>query len=137
MSDVDESSWTKSGVTVIEKNNLDITALDDGLKFNHAIFYTGTESVSGVTATYADDVTSKFIVPTLTKNYEDNGIFHGDVKVALMSLPTYVVGNSLQLNYSRYYNDYRYLTSIYFPEDHLVKEKVRIFHFNLGFKNYY
>ena len=124
LEDVDESSWTKSGVTVIEKNQLDITALDDGLKFNHAIFYTGTESVSGVTATYADDETSKFIVPTLTKNYEDNGIFHSDVKVALMSLPTYVVGNSLQLNYSRYYNDYRYLTSIYFPEDHLVKEKV-------------
>lgn len=127
LEDIETPTWPKSGVTVVEKNQVDITALDDNMRYQHAIFFNGAEGISGVTATYAGEDNTQFIVPTVVRNYEDNGIFHGDVKVALMALPTYVVGNSVQLNYSRYFNDYRYLTSVYLPEDHRVKEKVVTF----------
>jgi len=117
------SKWRKNGISIIEKNELQVVTLDDGLRFDHTIFYTNTESVSGIKGKYANDARTSFIVPTYTKNYESNGIFHDDVKLAYSSTPMYVVGNTLDIEYKKKYNDYRYLTSIYFPEDYLVKEK--------------
>lgn len=102
---------------------MEVLALDDRLSFEHAIFYTNAESVSGIQGKYANDDNTSFIVPTYTKNYESNGIFHDDVKMAYTSVPMHVVGNTLNLEYTKEYKDYRYLSSIYFPEDHRIKEK--------------
>ncbi len=121
--DLDKSDWQKSGVTVTEKNEIEVLALDDRLNYEHAIFYTDAESVSGITGKYADDDNTSFILPTYTKNYESNGIFHDDAKMAYTSVPMYVVGNTLSLEYTKEYNDYRYLSSIYFPDNHRIKEK--------------
>lgn len=55
---------------------------------------------------------------------EIDGIFHSDAKIALMNVPMYVKGNSLQLNYTRTYHDYRYVSSIYMVESAPCKEKV-------------
>lgn len=123
INNTDKSDWQKSGISVFEKNELEVLALDDRLKYEHAIFYTDAESVSGITGKYANDASTSFIVPTYTTNYESNGIFHDDVKLAYTATPMYVVGNTLNLEYTKEYADYRYLSTIYFPEDHRVKEK--------------
>lgn len=121
--DIDKSDWQKSGVSVKEENELEVIALGDRLNYEHAIFYTDAESVSGVSAKYANDNNTSFIVPTYTKNYESNGIFHDDAKIAYSSTPMYVIGNKLNLEYSKEFNDYRYLSTVYFPDDHFLKEK--------------
>ncbi len=122
--DTDESDWDKTAVTIDEKHMVDVVALQDNLNYDHVIFYDGTTSVSGIGGQYANTSSSRFIVPAVTKNYEDAGIFHSDEKLAIMSIPTYVLGNSVQLDYNLNYRDYRYLTSVYFSEDYFIKEKI-------------
>lgn len=123
MKDTDLSDWQKSGVTVTEKNELQVLALGDRLSYQHAIYYTNAESVSGMSGKYANDEKTSFIVPTYTKNYESNGIFHDDAKIAYSTTPMFIIGNTLNLEYTKEYNDYRYLSTVYFPEDHFIKEK--------------
>lgn len=116
----------ESPVQVTEENSYTVVALDDLLDYKDAIFYDETEKISSVKASYEKekDFKSTFTVPTLSRNYEEDGIFHSDFKAASYSLPMYVTGTHVNIKYTRDYTDYRYLTSVYLPENYPCQEKV-------------
>jgi hypothetical protein len=118
-----KSNWEKTKVTIAEKNEINVVALDDELNYDHVIFYNNTNSVSEVGSQYSNVYYTKFIPTITTKNYQDDGIFHSDAKLAIMSIPTFVQGNSVQLDYTINYCDYKYLTTIFFPENYFIEDK--------------
>ncbi|HYG15091.1 MAG TPA: transglutaminase domain-containing protein [Bacteroidia bacterium] len=119
-----ESDWPESPVTVKEKNEISVIALKDKLNYYDGIDYSDNQSVSVISGTYGHKENSIFFVSTYNKNMEIDGIFHSDAKIALMNVPMYVKGNSLQLNYTRTYHDYRYVSSVYLVESAPCTEKV-------------
>ncbi len=60
----------------------------------------------------------------LITDYEDNGIFYSDAKVAYWATQNVTLGSVVKMKYKKKYNDAKYLSTVYFHEGYPQVEKI-------------
>lgn len=100
-------------------------ATKDFVKFKKLEFYNDQTSFDGFNVKLGTKPSSTFNKQDyISTNFQSGGIFYSDAKQAQIALDLPVLGTNLRINYSRYFKDAKYLTSVYFLEGFPQKEKV-------------
>ncbi len=79
------------------------------------------DNTSSVKKNWAMDAKKKRSIPSIIMDYESDGIFHNDLKLAIVERTIPTKGETLVLGYEKIFSDTRFLTSLYFQQTHSVQ----------------
>ncbi len=65
----------------------------------------------------------KYLLPIL-KDYEADGIFHNDIRLAIIEKDILRKGETMELEYEKIFTDTRFLTSLYFQQTHFIQNSI-------------
>lgn len=106
------------------KTSFEITSLEDFNRYPLIIPFSGGETVSGVNVDYGRGT---FEPTHLISPYESRGYFSNDLQLYRASVYFPTVGTHSYIDYNVDYNDMKYNTSIYIPEDYFIEKKTITF----------
>jgi hypothetical protein len=107
-------------------SQLQLVPLKDFMKFEDGLFYYDEVTVDAVKAATAEG--KNVVVEKLCASYQQDEIFHSDLKLCMVKFPLAEKGKPFNYSYSEQYRDVKYLTSFYFNHYMPAVERVIEFH---------
>lgn len=117
---------TNGKVFASEKTTEEIMSLRVNLEFSRDFFY---DSYSKITERSFLNHKGKKLYPySICGNYEENNIFHSDVKFCIYPFKVSSIGEKRTVKIKKKYIDLKYLTKIYFATNLPIENKQILFH---------
>ena len=109
------------------QNEITLVPLKDYLKYEDGLFYYDELSIENLKVLNADSKDIK--VDKLCGTYNEENIFHSDLKLCRVKFPLAERGKAFKYSYTENYRDIKFLTSFYF--NHAIPAVERIVQFNV------
>ncbi len=102
------------------KHSFELTSLEDYNSYGLTVAYTNGSSIKDLTVDYGRGTyePDHAIVP-----YESNGIFYQDVNIYAANVYFPTLGSRAYVDYTEDYNDIKFNTTVYIPEEYFQEKK--------------
>lgn len=118
-------SKDSENVTVTQTTNKAFINLSDRSNISAYCFYDGKSSVETFEVEYRNRKSARINV--FDKAYTSSDLFHNDARVKFVNLNFPVQGYRYHVTISKYYEDVKYFTKVYFNQSYPVKDKTITF----------
>ncbi|GAA4325828.1 transglutaminase domain-containing protein [Flaviaesturariibacter amylovorans] len=95
-------------------SEIQLVPLKDFMKFEDGLFYYDELQIEGLKATSAEG--KNVAVDKLCGSYQEDNIFHSDMKLCVVRFPLAEKGKPFTYTYTEHYRDVKFLTSVYFNQ---------------------